>query len=96
MDPDEEIINEEYRVQQINNLLQIAKVLATDQCIHLQIEAILGNPESNNYTSEAVSQCSSCTNQNPFFQINKEGTKSILLDLFVFGNPGINDKAHLK
>ena len=74
----------------------LAKVLATDQCFNVPVESILGNPEFNHHLPDPCCHCSACKNENPFFQINKEGMKSVLLDLFVFGDPGIEGKAHLK
>ena len=75
---------------------QISKVLATDECINSQIEKLLGNPEMEHHQPEPCGDCATCKNKMPFFRINKEGTKSILLDLFVFGDPGIDGKPHLK
>ena len=41
-------------------------------------------------------ECSVCKNEKLFPQINKEGTKSVILDLFIFGENSIQGKPHLK
>ena len=89
MDPDEGIINECYRQRQVSNLLQMAKVLASDDCLCVHMEQILGNPEMVHSLPEPCGECPVCRNDKVFFQINKEGTKSVSLDLFIFGNYGI-------
>ena len=89
MDPDEGIINECYRQRQVSNLLQMAKVLASDDCLCVHMEQILGNPEMVHSLPEPCGECPVCRNDKVFFQINKEGTKSVSLDLFIFGNHGI-------
>ena len=74
----------------------MAKVLASDQCMSVHIETILGNPEMHEDIPEVCGECPVCKNELVFFQINRQGTKTVLLDLFVFGNHPIEGKPDLK
>ena len=69
MDPEEEVINDNYCKRQVSDLLKMAKVLATDECISSQIEKLLGNPEMEHHQPEPRSDCSTCKNQMPFFKL---------------------------
>ena len=96
MDPDEVVLNDDYRKRQVDELMQVAKVLASDECMCAHVERLIGNPDMAHDVSEACNQCSVCRNDKLFFQINKEGTKTVLLELFVFGNGDMDGKPDLK
>ena len=80
----------------ISELLQIAKVLASDLCFNVHLEKLLGNPKLNHHIPELCGECTICKNKKLFPQINKEGTKGLFLDLFVFGDYSIDGKPNLK
>ena len=80
----------------ISELLQIAKVLAPDLCFNVHLEKLLGNPELNHHLPQPCGECTVCKNKKLFPQINKEGTKGVFLDLFVFGDYLIDGKPILK
>ena len=92
MNPGEDIINETYRQRKVDDLLLMAKVLASDQCLAVHIESILGNPELTHQPSLPCGNCPVCSNTSPFLTIKKEGTKSVLLDLFVCGERTLDGK----
>ena len=71
---------------QVLDLLQMAKVLASDECLYVHMEQTLGNPNMANTLLERCGQYPVCQNDKVFFTVNKEGTKSLLLDLLIFGN----------
>ena len=96
MDPKETVLNEQRHEGQVSDLLQLVKVLASDQCMSVHIETILGNPEMRADIPEVCGECPVCKNDHIFFQINRQGTKTVLLDLFVFGNHPIEGKPDLK
>ena len=74
----------------------MAKVLASDQCIAVHIESILGNPDLTHQPSLPCGNRPVCSNTSPFLTIKKEGTKSVLLDLFVCGERTLNGKPNMK
>ena len=76
--------------------MKMAKVLASDQCMNVQMEMILGNPEMHHLLPAACGDCPVCTNAKLFPKINKEGTKTLLMGLFIFGKHGIKGKPNLK
>ena len=80
----------------ISELLQIAKVLASDLCFNVHLEKLLGNPEFDHHLPEACGECTVCKNEKLFPRINKEGTKGIFLDLFMFCDYSIDGKPTLK
>ena len=80
----------------ISELLQIAKVIASDLCFNVHLEKLLGNPEMNNHLPQPYGECTVCKNEKFFPQINKEGTKGVFLDLFVFGDYSIDGKQNMK
>ena len=90
------VMNDDYRKRQVDELMQVTKVLASDECMCSHVERLIGNPDMNGDVSEACNQCSVCRNEKLFFQINKEGTKTVLLELFVFGNTRMDGKPDLK
>ena len=96
MNPGEEIINETYCQRKVDNLLLMDKVLASDQCIAVHIELILGNPDLTHQLSLPCGNCPVCFNTSPFLTIKKEGTKSVLLDLFVCGERALDGKPNMK
>ena len=96
MNPEESVINEGYRFRMVADLLMMAKVLASDLCFNVHIKKLLGNPEMMHHLPQPCGQCTNCKNTKIFPQINKEGTKSILLDLFVFGDHSIDGQPTLK
>ena len=96
MGPQEIVINAHYRHCQIADLLQMAKFLASDKCFCVHIEKILGNPEMNHQLPALCGKCTVCKNDKLFPHINKQGTKTIILDLFVFGDNSMTGKPTLK
>ena len=96
MNLEESIINEEYHFWMISELIQIAKVLASDLRFNVHLEKLLENPEMNHHIPQPCGECTVCKNKKLFPQINKEGTKGIFLDLFVFGDYSIDGKLTLK
>ena len=96
MDPDEVVLDDDYRKQQVDDLMQVAKVLASDKCKCAHVEHLLGNPDMNHDVLEACNQCPVCRDEKLFFQINKEGAKMVLLKLFMFGNTEMDGKPDLK
>ena len=96
MNPNEMILNDEYCHQKVNDLLLMANVLAADQCMAVHIETILGNPDNTNEQSIPCRNCPVCRNDKVFFTINKEGTKTVLLDLFLFVDRALKEKVTLK
>ena len=64
----------------------MGKVLASDQCMCVHIKFILGNPEMNNDLPNLCRECPVHKREHIFFPINQEGTKTVLLDLFIFAN----------
>ena len=74
----------------------MAKVLSSDECFCVHIEKLLGNPEMNHHVPPPCGECSMWKNEKLFPQINKEGTKTVLLDLFIFGKNFMPGKPHLK
>ena len=80
----------------ISELLQIAKVLASDLCFNVHLEKLLGIPEFYHHIPEPCGECTICKNEKLFPHINKEGTKGVFLNLFVFGDYSIDGKPNLK
>ena len=74
----------------------MANVLASDQYMAVHIEKILGNPDNTNERSIPCGNCPMCRNDKVFFTINKEGTKTVLLDLFLFSDRALQEKISLK
>ena len=75
----------------------MAKVLVSNGCFCVSIEKILGNPDmKNHHIPLPCSECSICKNEKLFPQINKEGMKTVILDLFIFGENSIQEKPNLK
>ena len=74
----------------------MTNVLALDQCMAVHIETILGNPDSTNDRSLPCRNCPVCRNDKVFFPINKDGTKTVLLHLFLFGDRALQEKVTLK
>ena len=95
MDPLELVINESYRKRKVIDLIQMARVLASDECMNRHVERIIGNQEKKDVQSSNCGHCNVCNNDRMFPKINKNGTTTVLLDLFVFGNGNINGKPNL-
>ena len=74
----------------------MAKVIASDQCMNVHIESILGNPELNYLLPAPCWECSVCKNLETFPKIEKEGTKTLLMGIFIFGENGSKGKLNLK
>ena len=74
----------------------MANVFASDQCMAVHIETILGNPDNTDKQSIPCGNSPVCRNGKVFFTINKEGTKTVLLDLFLFGDTALQEKVTLK
>ena len=96
MDPEQSVLNEEYRLRMVSDLLVMVKVLASDLCFNVHIETLLGNPDMIHHLPEPCGDCTICKNTKLFPQINKEGTKTVFLDLFVFGDHSIDGMPILK
>ena len=43
MDPDKVVLNDNYRKRQVDKLMQVAKVLASDECMCAHVERLIGN-----------------------------------------------------
>ena len=74
----------------------MAKVVASDQCMNVHIESILGNLELNHLLPVPCGECSVCKNLKTFPKIKKEGTKTLLMGIFIFGENGSKGKLNLK
>ena len=95
-DPEESVLNNLYCERQIDDLMQMAKVIASDQCMNVHIESILGNLELNHLLPAPYRECPVCKNSKIFPKIKKEGTKILLMGIYIFGENGINGKPNLK
>ena len=78
-DPDEAVLNNAYRERQIDDLMKMAKVLASDQCMNVHIEKNLGNPEIHHLLPAACGDCPVCNNAKLFLKINKDKAKTLLM-----------------
>ena len=96
MNPNEQILNEVYRQRKVDALLTVAKVLASDSCMTVYVESMLGNPDRLDEPSLACGNCLVCRNEKLFSTINKGGMKSVLFELFVFGERAIQERITLK
>ena len=96
MNPKEQVLNEQYRKQKVDALLTVAKVLASDICMAVHVESILGNPDRSDEPSLACGNWPVCRNDKLFITINKEGTKSVLFELFIVGEQAIQERITLK
>ena len=73
-------LNDDYRKQQVDELMQVAKVLACDKCMCAHVECHIGNPDMNHDVSEACNQCSVCRNEKPFFKLSKREQRRFCLN----------------
>ena len=96
MDPEQSVLSEEYRLRMVLDLLQVAEILACDLCFNVHLEKLLGNPEMIHHLPPPCGECTVCKNKKLFPQINREGTKTVILDFFVFGENSIDGKLTLK
>ena len=74
----------------------MALVLASDKCMAVHIESIIGNPGRTNDCSLECGSCLVCRNGKLFLTVNKEVVKSVLFDLFIFGDHAIQERVLLK
>jgi superfamily II DNA helicase RecQ len=86
LDPSEQYVNESYRDTQIQQLLEVAKVLITPQsCIPFSLEHLMGRPDCTD--AHDVPVCGACTNciqkKSQFEPVSRQGLTKILLDLFI-------------
>jgi superfamily II DNA helicase RecQ len=86
-DPENKVIDKSYREHQVNDLLQVAKMLSSMDCFSLRLETMLRNPGTSLMRSNiACGACPNCVNPNVLFpSISKTGCRGILMDLFVAG-----------
>ena len=96
MNPQEVVLNDAYRKQKVDSLLTMAKMLASDKCMAVHIESIIGNPGRSNEHSLECGSCLVCRNDKQFLMVIKEGAKSVLFDLFIFGDHAIQERVLLK
>ena len=83
-------------MKKVDDLIIMANVLASDKCMAVRIESILGNPDSIDEPSLLCGSCPICRNDKLFFTIYKDGMKSVLFVLFIFGDSVIQEKVTLK
>ena len=62
----------------------------------VHVELTLGNPDCLDEPSLACGNCPVCRNEKLFLTIKKEGMKSVLFELFIFGERAIQERITLK
>ena len=85
--PDEEFIDDTFRIQQTSDLLNVAQLLASTACYAITFETALGYPFGDQVSANLTpcNTCPNCTNKRLFPAIHQQGTKQLLFDLFVSG-----------
>ena len=92
-DPENNVIDKSYREHQVNDLLQVAKLLSSMDCFSLRLEMMLGNPGTSLRSNVICGACPNCVSPNVLFpSISKTGCRMILMDLFVAGRNTIVTK----
>ena len=66
MNPQEVVLNDDYRKRKVDSLLTMAKLLASDKCMAVHIESIKGNPDRTNERSLECGSCPACRNDKLF------------------------------
>ena len=81
--PTEEVNNENYRSRQVDDLLEMAKLIAVQtKCYAITFETMLGNPSSPVEYIPICGSCPACRNQKLFPKIHREGAADVIFDLF--------------
>ena len=87
LNPEEEVNDESYRLRQINDLLQVAKLLTSkEKCYSAELESIMGNPSMSNANLPNCGNCPSCRNEKLFPPIYREGVVKVIMELFCFSS----------
>ena len=92
-DPREKILDEKYRKEQVDDLMEVAKLLgSTSRCYFEEIDTLLGNPASDLSTVGQCNNCPNCRGENIFGKsLYRDGICELLMKLFVIRKHKIRD-----
>jgi len=85
LNPQESIIDENYRYQQIEDLLMTCKVLMSPLCYAIAFESIIANPVSiqNQPLITPCYGCPACRSLKIFPRLHRGGCSEIIFDMFI-------------
>jgi len=86
MNPDEEIIDNDFRQEQVDNLFEMARILILNtSCYYIAIEDLFGNPyviDTVPFHRQPCGMCPYCRNELVVPPVRKIGIEKVLFDIF--------------